>query len=122
MRPSDSLIVSSVEPTGTNRKKVWMQKGKNLFDGILTIGVYSDTGEATTSEGAFRNVNRVSVGPSTTYIFSKDGVYMNMCVYFYDINKTYISAVGTKDSGQSGLGYFTTPDNCYYINFRCTIQ
>lgn len=25
MRPSDDLIVSSVEPTGVNRKKVWMQ-------------------------------------------------------------------------------------------------
>ena len=32
MIPNSSLIVSSTEPTGKNRKKVWMQKGKNLFD------------------------------------------------------------------------------------------
>lgn len=32
MKPSDDLIVSSTEPTGLNRKKVWMQKGKNLFN------------------------------------------------------------------------------------------
>ena len=32
MRPSDDLIVSNVEPSGLNRKKVWMQKGKNLFN------------------------------------------------------------------------------------------
>lgn len=32
MIPNSSLIVSSTEPTGNNRRKVWMQKGKNLLD------------------------------------------------------------------------------------------
>ncbi len=32
MKPKDELIVSAVEPAGLNRKKVWMQKGKNLFN------------------------------------------------------------------------------------------
>ena len=32
MKPNDNLIVSSAEPTGINRKKVWMQKGKNWFN------------------------------------------------------------------------------------------
>lgn len=27
-----SVVVSPTEPTGNNRKKVWMQKGKNLFN------------------------------------------------------------------------------------------
>ena len=32
MIPNSSLIVSPTEPTGKNRKKIWMQKGKNLFN------------------------------------------------------------------------------------------
>ena len=32
MIPNNSIIVSSTEPTGKKRKKVWMQKGKNLFN------------------------------------------------------------------------------------------
>lgn len=32
MRPSEGLIVSAVEPSGANRKKVWLQKGKNKFN------------------------------------------------------------------------------------------
>ena len=32
MIPKDYLIVSSTEPTGEDRKKVWMQKGRNLFN------------------------------------------------------------------------------------------
>lgn len=32
MIPNSSLIVSSTEPTGKNRKKVWMKKGRNLLD------------------------------------------------------------------------------------------
>ena len=36
MIPNSSLIVSSTEPTGKNRKKVWIQKGKNLVNRIIT--------------------------------------------------------------------------------------
>lgn len=35
MIPNSSLIVSTTEPQGNNRKKVWMQKGKNRFNSYL---------------------------------------------------------------------------------------
>ncbi len=49
----EGIIVSPTEPT-TNRRKVWMQKGKNLFDkNNVTKGyfLHKDTGIATISEG-----------------------------------------------------------------------
>ncbi len=49
----EGIIVSSTEPA-KNRRKVWMQKGKNLFDkSKVTKGyfLHKDTGIATISEG-----------------------------------------------------------------------
>lgn len=41
MIPNHSVIVSPSEPTGNSRKKVWMQKGKNLFNAYTVA--FADT-------------------------------------------------------------------------------
>ena len=70
MKPSDDLIVSSTEPTGNNRKKVWMQKGRNLFDKNKAALQYyiADTG-IVYSNGYYLITDYIEVTPNTDYLY-----------------------------------------------------
>ena len=84
---------------------------KNLFNGTLEFGSFNgDTGEKQTSTSVKRNVTPILVEPNTSYILSKNGNHLNARFYFYKKDMTYIS--NTLPSGA-----FTTPSNCYYVNF-----
>lgn len=87
--------------------------GKNLFDGELELGTYTDSGEKYHFAGAYRNKNIISIQSNTTYTFSINGISQKYVVYFYDNNKSFLSSLALTN------GTFTTPNNCYYINFRC---
>lgn len=86
---------------------------ENLFDGELELGTYNDSGVKYNSNTNYRNENIISVKPNTTYTFSINGVSQKYGIYYYNSSKTFISAEGLT------TGTFTTPNNCFYLNFRC---
>lgn len=86
---------------------------ENLFDGQLELGYYNDNGEKAPTNETYRNVNIIKVEPNTTYTLLKNGINQKYCLYYYDSSKTFISYIYSLTTGT-----FTTPDNCYYINFR----
>lgn len=91
MIPNDSLIVSSTEPTGKNRKKVWIQKGKNLLNKYALINA------------ALNEVNgkleQNNTRLASEFLFLKAGTYTISCnlsrfAYVkYNLNKTFNSFI-----------------------------
>lgn len=73
MKPSDDLIVSSVEPTGLNRKKVWMQKGKNLFNkDVVSQGHYLGADGFLYSSTASNVSGFIKIKAGVSYVLSFD--------------------------------------------------
>lgn len=103
----------NIGATNPNNIKTWFKQGKNLMGSPLELGTYSDVGLRSASTANYRNVTPIAVQPNTTYTFSINGVSQKYAVYYYDSLMTFISAEGLT------TGTFTTPANCYYINFRC---
>ena len=87
------------------------QSGVNIWDEDWEEGGYDNTtGEKTSSNILYRNVDFISVKPNTSYYFTVANG--NRRVWYYDINKTFISS----RNGSTAFA-FTTPPDCYYINF-----
>ena len=82
--------------------------GKNLFDGKLEAGSYDAVAGTPIIEGNTLRTSLIKVLPNTNYIYSSNGVYRRANLYYYDINKNFISY-------QLSDNMFTTPTNCYYI-------
>lgn len=111
-----SVVVSAEEPT-TNRKKVWMQKGKNLFNGKLEVGaIDSETGQNNTNLNAKRNIGYIEVLPNTSYTFSLDISDDGTGIRAYDINKEFVSTIATINNGDKTVT-FTTTSEIHYIRF-----
>ena len=110
---SETVAISSHQPT--NQNGLWIQKGKNLFDGNLELGGYDpyNNGKKLTASDNYRNVNPIQVESSTTYTLSIDGVAQKYIVFFYDGEGNFLSHTDVL------TGTFTTPTNCKYFNFRC---
>ena len=109
----DKVIVSATEPTGVNRKKVWIKKGKNLVNVsqiILGHALWSTDGTTLIHEerGYF---DYILVNSNTEYSISNCAT---TAICFYDKNKSFISAV-------TGKTAFTTPSDCTYIRFAINI-
>lgn len=86
---------------------------KNLFDGVIENGRYDyNNGSKTTNNDNRRNSNFIPVEPSTTYIFSNNGVGVGMNIMFYDKNGNYLY-YETMNAGVP----FTTSSKSYYVNF-----
>ena len=91
MIPNDSLIVSSTEPTGKNRKKVWIQNGKNLLnkDTLINAALNEVNGKLE------QNNTRVA----SEFLFLKAGTYTISCnlsrfAYVkYNLDKTFNSFI-----------------------------
>lgn len=68
-----SVVVSATEPT-TDRKKIWIQKGKNLFDknnaNILNAATSGDTGKIVANNNKMRLVY-IPCKPNTIYTSQK---------------------------------------------------
>lgn len=86
---------------------------KNIFDGVLEEGSYDAYGNKMVASNYYRNVNPVLVKPNTAYTMSIDGVAQQYVMFFYDASKNFIKFQDNR------TGTFTTPSNCYYVNFRC---
>lgn len=97
-----------------NKNRVNVLYSKNLFDGQLELGNYDGSGDKVSATNIYRNVNIIRVEPNTTYTFSINGVSQKYCLYYYNSSQTFISLDLSLTTGT-----FTTPANCYYINFRC---
>lgn len=87
----------------------------NIFDGLLEQGGFSTFGEKFPDTGMYRNANKIAVQPSTKYTTSINGVAQQYVMFYYASDGSFIS------SGDNRTGTFTTPNNCYYVNFRCYI-
>ena len=95
-------------------------RGKNLFDGALTIGMVSvSTGILiNTDAGANRYIsttNHISVEPKTTYTAQNSENKTIDAVIFFDSSK---NVIGHKHTGAAGFNSFTTPDNCKFVRWR----
>lgn len=85
----------------------------NLFDGSVENGSYSfKTGSKLSDGNSFRSVNRISVNPDTSYIFSNDGSGVAMNVFQYTQDGTFISATYIAPNSS-----FKTTSTTYYITF-----
>ena len=88
--------------------------GKNIFDGEIERGSYSQTtGEKSSSTTQIRSVDKIPVKPNTTYIFStSNGAITTRPRVFYYSNGTFLSSALTTTAG-----VFTTGNNVDYIAF-----
>lgn len=111
-------VVIPKEPTGDNREKVWLQKGKNLFNGLLELGTLDNTGGFETAHAeAIRNVGYIKVKPNTTYTISNNNNYAQY-VYEYDENRSFIQYIPNTESNFT----FTTTSTTRYIKFRTKVS
>lgn len=102
------VIVSKTEPTGDNREKVWMQKGKNLFDkNSLFTGYRFGSDGSLFADSAYSSTDYISVKSNTIYTVNWQ-METRECVCYYDETKTFISR-------NTATSPFTTPTNCKYI-------
>lgn len=100
------VAVDSTQPTTT--EKVWIKKGKNLFNKNNVINGYrfgSDGSLYAASD--FSVTDFIEVNSSTQYTVSWV-IQTVQCVCYYDVNKNFIS----RNSFEKP---FTTPANCKYI-------
>lgn len=110
----ESVIVSPTEPTASNRRKIWFQKGKNLFDGnyVENHGYDATTGNMTKMVGISCNLNSIKISPNSKIITSKNGSIITMRYFFYNKNKQYISTIVQTTEA------VTVPTNAEYCNFQ----
>ncbi len=89
----DSIVVSATEPTGDNRKKVWFQKGKNLFDkNDVRYGYELNGGNGSVVKNELDFVSDyIKVYPGQKLY--KSGARAGTSNCFYDENKNFISTV-----------------------------
>ena len=95
--------------------------GKNLFDenGATIKSNYAkdDNGNDTANPGGNYTTSYTKVLPNTTYNFSYDVSSFVVRIYYYDEEKKWINRTGNiKDSSNNYT--FTTPNNCYYLQFQ----
>lgn len=87
---------------------------KNLFDGLLELGIYNNsTGEKESSIVSIRSVNYISVKPNTSYTVLEEN---NKSIYFheYDKNKIFISTNASLNTPKT----ITTSANTNYLTIN----
>lgn len=116
------VVVSPTEPQGLNRKKVWIQKGKNLFNknsGIILGSFIGSDGSIGIDTNLFYQTVYIPTKPNTKYTISSD-IGENHRIAEYDNNKTFIKR-NLNDGGGSAY-VFTTSSNCYFVRISCNIS
>lgn len=89
---------------------VLSQSVVNVWDEEWEVGNYSSTtGEKAVTNNQIRSKNFIPVKPNTTYYFNTG---TNSRVLYYKLDKTFI------DSELKNSTTFTTPADCYFINFH----
>lgn len=87
----NSVVVSATEPT-TDRRKIWIQKGKNLFD--INSAIYGtlsqNDGKTFTSSTSVLLSDWIEITPGATYVASNTSSTSTYRIFFYDENKDFI--------------------------------
>lgn len=116
MIPIAKVIVSPTEPTGKNRKKVWMQKGKNILDKkmlILNRALNTDDGSVSSlTSGNYYGTEKYI--PFSQYANKQISISTRMSIAFYDSTKQFISSITTNQTN-SGI----VPSNTSFM--RCDV-
>lgn len=83
------IVVSATEPTGDNREKVWIQKGKNLFnkETVFSGEYIGADGSIQIQEGISRS-NYIVIKPNENYYFGDRGGWTSVALY--DKDKKFI--------------------------------
>ena len=104
---------SNVRPiSGWTECNITVADGENLWDEQWEAGSINAQGEKVGSENYIRTKNYTFLKPSTTYYFYCGSASVGREVFFYDINKTFISYQKLNANGT-----FATPTNAKYMLF-----
>ncbi|NFO56406.1 hypothetical protein FDB39_05835 [Clostridium botulinum] len=108
--PSFFEGIKSVGEAEGNKISI-LSHGKNLFDGKLEIGTISpESGLNQNDVNFMRSKNFIKIVKNTNYVLSNNKNYNGQKIFFYDVNKNFIS--------YSENSNFIAPVNCYYLRFR----
>lgn len=119
------VIVSSTEPTGDDREKLWIKRGKNRFNknnaipGWVTGGGYTGASEVTKRTG------KMKVKGNTSYVFSFDYETLaaesdrEYCVY--DTNNNVLTTIGNTYS-RTDKYFIVKPTQDGYIDIAYDIN
>lgn len=87
-------VVSAVEPTGIDRKKIWIKRNKNLLQKFIR-GSYYDANYGRIAEySIFVRTDYVPVEVGGKYVLSHDSSYefTDMQAHFFDANKKHLGS------------------------------
>ena len=109
----DRVVVSPTEPTGDNRKKIWFQKGKNLFNKnniqsgseLLSATLYAQP------NSDYYISDYIEITPGQTYYLSGNKTSGTTNI-FYNENKVPVSSYAAT------TGTIPIPDSATYIRFN----
>lgn len=91
----DRVVVSPTEPTGDNRKKVWFQKGKNLFNiNDIVTSVYIETNGLIGNSSVSNTSGFIKVSKGNLTLSYEYTTLLNVgtrAYVFYDNNKSVLS-------------------------------
>ena len=114
---TNTVIVSSTEPIGDNKKKVWLKHSYNIFDNILETGTISSaTGQNSDAATRKRSKNYIEVKPNTAYTLSFN-TFDNTLVFEYASDKSFIGCLPAADTWTTTPYSFTTSSTTKYIRF-----
>lgn len=109
----DRVVVSPTEPTGNNRKKIWFQKGKNLFNKnniqsgseLLSTTLYAQP------NSDYYISDYIEITPGQTYYLSGNKTRGTTNI-FYNENKVPVSSYA------AATGTIPIPNSATYIRFN----
>lgn len=120
MQQDIGTIVSPTEPQGAERLKVWVRKGKNLFDknNILSGYLLSEDGAITQNATYFVSAEYIPVLAETDIVVSSaiTDIYR---IAEYDNNKNFIKR--TFNDNPSTRYKIKTTSTTAYIKISCTL-
>lgn len=118
---NEGIIISSTEPTTTNKRKVWFQHGKNMYDGQdIKNGLWNGGEIVTTNVNGYYIVLEI-IGGRTYTISRKNTSTGNSALSLgalttADYPSNNISVVDTWKTGTNGnLLTITTSTNAKYL-------
>lgn len=103
MQNEIGVVVNPTEPTGDNRRKVWMQKGKNLIHHIIKGYEMASTSNGDVSVSAdWYITDYIPVQGNTSYIASGFNIHDK---WWFDENKNFISCSDLSNISPSNARY-----------------